>query len=90
MDIEVVEKKKDKLKIAVKGETHSLLNLIRENAWRVGAKSASYVIEHPYLSDPKIIIKSEKPKRILSNSAQLVINQATDFGKEFGAQSKKR
>ena len=83
MELEILEKKRDKFKIVVRGESHSLLNILRENAWIVGAKNASYIIEHPYLSEPKIIVSSNNPKRTLSNAAQLVVDQTSEFGKEF-------
>ena len=83
MELEILERKKDKLKILVRGESHTFLNILRENAWAAGASNASYIIEHPYLSEPKIIVKSDNPKRTLSNAVQLVIDQASDFGKEF-------
>jgi len=83
MDIEILENKRDKLKIAVKGESHTLLNALRKNAWAAGASDSSYMIEHPYLSDPKITVKSKNPKKTLTNAAQLVIDQASDFSREF-------
>ena len=89
MEVEILEKRKDGLKILVRGESHTLLNLLRENAWAAGANSASYVIEHPYLSDPKITVKSNNPKRTLSSATQLVIDQASEFGKGFKRAVKK-
>ena len=83
MELEILENKRDRVKILVKGESHSLLNVLRENAWVAGANNASYIIEHPYLSEPKIIVKSNNPKMTLNNAAQLVIDQASGFGKEF-------
>jgi len=83
MDLQILEKKKDLWRISVKGENHSLLNLLRENAWASGAKDASYIIEHPYLSDPKIKVKSDNPKKTLTNAIQLAIDQATDFERDF-------
>ena len=89
MDIEILENRKDTLKVLVKGESHTLLNVIRENAWAAGAKNASYIIEHPYLSEPKITVKSNNPKKTLSNAAQLLVDQASDFGKEFKRATRK-
>ena len=89
MDLEVLEKKGDKIQIEVKGETHTLLNLLRENSWKAGAKQASYMVKHPYLSHPKIIIKSGQPKKILTNAAQMIIDDATTFEKSFRRALKK-
>ena len=89
MDLEVLEKKGDKMQIEVKGENHTLLNLLRENAWKSGAKQASYMIKHPYLSQPKIIIKSGQPKKVLTNAAQMIIDDAITFEKSFKRAVKK-
>jgi len=83
MQLKVTEKGKDSLKIEVAGETHTLLNLLRENAWKAGAKQASYTIQHPYLSQPEMYIIASDPKKVLSSAAQLTIDQAQDFAAAF-------
>lgn len=83
MELRAVEKKKDKLKVEVIGETHTLLNLLRENAWKEKADQASYMIEHPYLARPKIIVRANNPKKVLVNSAQIVIDDSKEFSREF-------
>ena len=57
MELRLLSKEENKVKIEVIGESHTLLNLLRENAWKTGAKQVSYMIRHPYLSNPEIIIK---------------------------------
>jgi DNA-directed RNA polymerase subunit L len=89
MELKIVEKKDDGLKIEVIGESHTLLNLIRENSWKAGASQASYMIEHPYLSNPKIAIKAKNPKKVLIDAAQIVSDDAKLFAKEFGKAAKK-
>ncbi len=83
MKLNILEKKKNKWKMEVSGETHTLLNLLRANAWKAGAKQASYIIEHPYLSQPEIIIRADNPKRVLNSAAQMIIDDARDLKKEF-------
>lgn len=89
MQLKVLENKQDKLKIEVADEGHTLLNLLRENAWKKGAKQASYLTEHPYLSQPKIVVIADNPKKVLSDAAQLVIDDAQDFERQFKRASKK-
>ena len=83
MELRVLEKGKDRMKIEVVGETHTMLNLLRENAWKEKADQASYVIEHPYLSHPKIIVKAASPKKVLLNAAQMIVDDSKDFSREF-------
>ena len=90
MKLTVLEKRGNKLVLEVKGETHTLLNLLRENSWKAGADQASYLIEHPYLSEPKIIVRSKNPKKTLLDAAQLTITQTKEFEKEFQRIIKKR
>ena len=83
MEIKVLEKSAESLKIEVREENHTLLNVLREKSWKAGASQASYMIEHPYLSCPKISIRAKNPKKVLSDAAQMVIDEAAEFGKEF-------
>lgn len=89
MEIKVLEKTSESVKIEVKDETHTLLNLLREKCWKAGATQASYMIEHPYLSSPKIMVRAKNPKKVLSDASQMVIDDASEFGKEFGKTLKK-
>lgn len=89
MNLKNIEKSKEKLKVEVQGEDHTLLNLLRENSWKAGADQASYIIEHPYLSEPRIVVKSKNPQKTLVQSAQLVMNEAVAFQKEFKKALKK-
>ncbi|MBI4020994.1 MAG: DNA-directed RNA polymerase subunit L [Candidatus Aenigmarchaeota archaeon] len=83
MKLKKIEKKKDKLTVEVVGEDHTLLNALRENAWREQADQAAYMLEHPYLANPKIIVRSADPKKTLTSAAQLLIDEAQEFQKEF-------
>jgi len=89
MELKAIENRKETLKLEIGEESHSLLNLLREKAWTSGAKDASYFVEHPYLSEPRIIIRSKNPKSTLNNATQLVIDQATEFEREFKRATKK-
>lgn len=90
MELKVLEKKKNKLVVEVAGETHTLLNLLRENAWKAGAGQASYTIQHPYLSEPQITMIAENPKGVLSKAAKLSAEQVSDFERKFKAASRRK
>lgn len=89
MKLNVLERKKDKLVIEVNGEDHTLLNILRVNSWKFGAKQVSYMFRHPYLSNPEIIVKADNPKKVLKDAAQLLINDAEMFQKQFSRAMKK-
>ncbi len=88
MELNVLEQTENKIVVEVRGEDHTLLNLLREACWTEGADQATYMIEHPYLSQPKIIVRGKNPKKILINAAQLIIDQIEEFAKEFRRASK--
>lgn len=79
MELRIVEQGEGKLVLEVGGEDHSLLNLLREACWQEGAEQASYMIEHPYMSQPKLIVYGKDPKRIMQNAAQRIIALAQEF-----------
>lgn len=90
MKLELIEKGKDKLIFELIGETHTFMNLLRENAWKSGSRQASYVVEHPYLSEPKFMVLAKDPKKTLERATQLIIDQTTEFEKEFKRALRKR
>jgi len=89
MELSAIEKGKERLRVVVRGETHTMLNLIRENTWKAGARQSSYIIQHPYISQPEIIVRSKNPSKTLRDSAQMVIDDSRDFSVAFKRAMKK-
>ena len=89
MKLEALEKEDSKLALSILGESHTLLNLLREKCWKAGATQAAYMIEHPYLAQPKIIVRGKNPTKILRDAAQLAEDDVEEFLKEFKRAVKK-
>ncbi len=89
MKLELVSLEDEEARISVKGESPTLLNLLRESAWKQKPESVAYKVNHPYLSDPELVVKSKNPLKILDDSAQDVIEQVKDLQKEFSKLLKK-
>ena len=89
MKLVALEKGNEKMVLEVHGETHTFLNLLRDNIWKAGGRQASYIIEHPYLSEPKLTVRAKNPKKILDGAAQLIIDQTKEFEREFERVSKR-
>jgi DNA-directed RNA polymerase subunit L len=83
MELRVLEKRPEMLRMEVVGESHTLLNLLTEYAWEAKASQASYIIRHPYLSQPELIVKSKNPKKTVSDAAQIIIDRAKEFRHGF-------
>jgi len=81
MKLTVLEEGNGKLKVRVDGETHTFLNVLTSYAWKTGAKQAGYIIKHPLLSQPELIVRGENPKKILKDAAQMLINDSKEFQK---------
>ena len=88
MKLEIESQETGKIELLVEGEDHTLLSIIKENAWKKGADQASYIIKHPYLSEPKLIIRAKNPKKILTDAAQLAMDDSKEFGIVFSREIK--
>ena len=89
MKLKKIKKAKNTLRVEVQGEDHTLLNVLREKAWTAGATQASYMIRHPYLSEPTISIIAADPKKVLVAAAQHVATDAAAFQRAFAAALKR-
>jgi DNA-directed RNA polymerase subunit L len=82
MKLKVLEETDGKIRIEVDGETHTLLNVLKGNAWKAGAEQASYIIRHPLMSQPELIIRAKNPRKVLKEAANMVIEDAKEMQKE--------
>lgn len=88
MKLKKVEDKKNKLVVEVEGEGHTFLNLLRENCWEAGAEQASYMMEHPKLSEPQITVRGKNPKKILKKASKITEKQAKEMKKKLNKKLK--
>ncbi|MDD5649935.1 MAG: DNA-directed RNA polymerase subunit L [Candidatus Nanoarchaeia archaeon] len=86
MEIKVLEQEKNKLKIEIKGETHTLCNAIRNELWEgKSVEVAGYQIEHPMVSSPVLFVETEKedPKKALMNAASSLKKKTAELRKQL-------
>jgi len=61
MEINVLEKEKNKLKIEIIGESHTFCNSLRKELWNdKDVKIAGYNIEHPLVANPVLSLETDK------------------------------
>lgn len=87
MRLKIKGKGKNTLRIEFEGEDHSLLNLLRKNLWKDSKiDSASYKKDHPYQSNPELLLKTKKgdPVKSLKRAARKVSDEAKEFRVELG------
>ncbi|MFH1630829.1 MAG: RpoL/Rpb11 RNA polymerase subunit family protein [Candidatus Aenigmatarchaeota archaeon] len=82
MNVKVLEQNDDKLKIELDDLT--LVNLLHENLWKTKIDYSAYVKDHPYLSQPVLVVKSKDPKKSLTEAADKIIDDCATIKKKFG------
>ena len=93
MELELVEKGEGALMMKVRGEDHTLCNLLRKTL--ISDKyvvAASYVIEHPLTEPPKFYVETKKgktPERALMDAAGQLVEQLKELQKQLQQELKK-
>ncbi len=84
MEIRTLDSSKDSLEIEVLGENETLLNPIKVKLLAdEDVDLAEYIIEHPFLSNPKIYIRTKKgePSAALKRALKALHKECKDFEK---------
>ncbi|MBS3101050.1 DNA-directed RNA polymerase subunit L [Candidatus Woesearchaeota archaeon] len=89
MEIKILDDKKSKLMIEVKGADHTLCNALKAELYNdKHVKIATYSIRHPQISLPQIIVETdgeESPRNALINAVERLHKTNAKFKKEFAA-----
>lgn len=92
MEIRVLEQTKERLKIEIIGEDHTLCNAIRKELWEDShVKIAGYNFEPSLVTNPIMIIEtdsSENPKKALLTAIENIKKRNKDLLIEFNKQVK--
>ena len=87
MEIKILDDKKNKLIVEVKGADHTLCNALKSELWNdKHVKIATYSIRHPQTSVPQIVVETdgeESPKNALINAVERLHKVNAKFKKEF-------
>lgn len=87
MEVKILDDKKNKLIIEVKGTDHTLCNALKAELWNdKHVKIATYSIRHPQISMPQIIVETdgeESPRNALINAVDRMHKTNARFKKEF-------
>ncbi len=83
MEIKILEELKNKIKLEIEGENHTLVNALRKELWSDSHVTiAGYSVDHPLVGKPILIVETdgkEDPKKAL-NSA---VERLKKFNSEF-------
>lgn len=83
MELKTIEESDQHMLVEISGESHTFCNLMRKTLHQdKHVKSASYSIEHPLLSEPKLYVKvasGSRPKEVLRNAAKRIADECKDL-----------
>ncbi len=84
MNVEVVEESDEKLKLKI--EDLTFINLLNENIWKQkSVDMAAYNVEHPYLSQPVLVVRSKNPKKTVLDAAEQILDDIKELKKKVAA-----
>ena len=87
MEIKILDDKKNKLMVEIKGVDHTLCNAIKREIWNDNhVKVATYSINHPQIGVPKMIVETDgkvSPRNALLSAVQRLQKNNTKFKKNF-------
>lgn len=87
MKLKILEAKKNRMVLEIKGETHTFCNALKKELWNdKHVKAAGYNIRHPVVGIPKIVVETdgvEKPKKALIEAAKRLDKTASKFKSAF-------
>ena len=81
MKLNVIEDEKDKIVIGIPGD-ETFTHMIARQAWKEKGEGAA-IREHPFMVDPKIMVKGTNPKKILEKSAKSLERECDEFKEEL-------
>jgi len=87
MEIKILDDKKNRLMIEIKGADHTLCNMMKVEILNdKHVKIATYNIRHPQISVPQMLTETDgevSPKNALINAVQRLHKSNEKFKKEF-------
>ena len=87
MDASVLEEKKKRIIVELKGANHGLCHAIKKELWNDNTVTvASYVVEHPMTSVPKLIVETNNdgnPREALKKAIERLKKVTEQFKVEL-------
>ena len=90
MQIKIEKQDKETLILEIDQGQHTLPNLLRKALWEDSTVSlAAYEKAHPYIGQPRLIVKSKDPKKSIMSAIKRTQTQIEEFSSEFEKALKK-
>ncbi|TAL52229.1 MAG: DNA-directed RNA polymerase subunit L [Nanoarchaeota archaeon] len=87
MEAVVIEESPKKLIVELRGESHTLMNVLKHKLWEnEKVKIATYHINHPLIGIPQLIVETDgslKPRKAISDAAEKIKKDVDKFRTSF-------
>lgn len=87
VEIKILKKTPNELKIEIEGEGHTFCNVLQKAILEDEAiEMAGYNIEHPFVSNPTVYVRTKekrKPEKALLDAAKKIQMQSKEFKGSF-------
>lgn len=85
MEISVLNEDSNNISLEIKGEGHTLCNLLRQELWNLGVASCGYNLKHPIISSPvlNVEVSKGKPRKIIVSSVEEIKKKIKVLRNEF-------
>ncbi len=94
MQVNVLERKRNELKIEIKGVGHSFCNLLQKALLNEdGIDMTGYDLPHPLVSNPIVYVRTKEnltPEPAIQNAVKRIRKQSKDLKKTFEKALEKR
>ncbi len=85
MEINIIEEDKKRMVFEIKGETHTLANLLEKELWKdENVKAAGYNVAHPLIGIPRMVVETNTkttPREAVEDAIKRLKKQNADFQK---------
>tara|TARA_Y100000034_G_C6789449_1_gene353351 strand:+ start:344 stop:610 length:267 start_codon:yes stop_codon:yes gene_type:complete len=84
MELNYLTEDKEKIKVEIIGETHTLLNPLVKELWQdKTVKNAGYYVEHALVSNPILILEANDAKSSLKKATARLEKNMDDLKSKF-------
>lgn len=87
MELKVISEAKNKLIFEIKGECHTLANMLRKELWEdKHIKAAGYNVTHPLEGTPRVVVETdgkESPKKAIGAAVERLVKKNDTLRKAF-------
>ena len=86
MELKKIEDTGKRIIVEFEDETTAFSNMVKDKLWEDSSvKEAATIMEHPYLSKPKILVETSRgsPQTALEKASEKLLDEAKEFKEKF-------